>query len=177
MPPGPLPPRKRRRWPWVVLAALVLCVAVPVGAVVVWVVRVTVEASSGEGSPDAAVTVYLLALSGGDDSGVRRVLAEDRRDELAEQWRAMRRDMTRTDQPVSKLEFGSLGVEGQGDDAARVTAGVRGIWWGVDGSGVSIQGMEHPWGFDTRRDSGGWRVLRVDAHPWCGGHVRVDACR
>ncbi len=158
--------------------ALVLCVAAPITAVVVWFGRSTIEAGKGQPSATAAVNVFILALSSGEELGLRAALAEDRREQLLERWRQLRAELDRTDPPPSKLELGSLTVEDQGADTARVVAQVQGIWWRRGaGSATSINGETHPWRFETRRDDDGWRVWSVEPYAWCGGHVRADACR
>ncbi|MEU9508535.1 hypothetical protein AB0D32_19930 [Micromonospora sp. NPDC048170] len=52
-----------------------------------------------------------MRLSNGDDGGLRRVLAADRRNELMRQWRAYRAQMSRSAMPPSKLESGPLQVD------------------------------------------------------------------
>jgi hypothetical protein len=162
---------------WAVVAAVVLCCAGVVAVPVVWLARQTIAADEGETTPAAAVNVYLLQLDSGEELGLRRVLAGERRDELLDQWRAIRRDIERTDPRPSKLENGPRYDvdEDQGDGQARVAVDVRGVWW--QGNGLAVTGTTHPWRFELRRDSGGWRVWSVEPHPWCGGHVRADACR
>ncbi|WP_200215624.1 hypothetical protein [Micromonospora coerulea] len=151
----------------------VLCtgvVAVPVS----WAVRRQVEADRGEASPDAAVNVYVLQMSSGEEIGLSRVLAGRRHDELLRQWRQYRGEMGRGNVP-SKLEVvGLIDVEDQGDDRATVTAEVHAIWWNEK---VNLSGDAHPWRFQARRDAGGWRVWAVDLPLWCGVHVRADTCR
>jgi hypothetical protein len=75
------------RWPWVLLSLIVMACTGALAVPAAWAVRVQVEAERGERAPDAAVAVYLLRLRSGDDGGLRRVLAADRRDELVRQWR------------------------------------------------------------------------------------------
>jgi hypothetical protein len=151
----------------------VLCtgiVAVPVS----WAVLQQAEAERGEATPDAAVNVYVLQMSSGEEIGLSRVLAASRHDELLRQWRQYRGDMERANVP-SKLEtVGPIDVEDQGDDRATVTAQVRPTWWNEQ---INLSGTAHPWRFETRRDSGGWRVWAADLPSWCGVHVRADACR
>ncbi|MEU4239528.1 hypothetical protein [Actinoplanes sp. NPDC026619] len=54
----------RRRWVTLVLlpVLLVCCGGTVVGVPVAWVARLTIEASRGEKSPDAAANLYLMAL-------------------------------------------------------------------------------------------------------------------
>ncbi|WP_123809753.1 hypothetical protein [Micromonospora globispora] len=165
--------RSPRHWPWVVLSLVaVLCagiVAVPVSRAV----RKQGEAERGEATPDAAVSVYVLQMSSGEEIGLSRVLAGRRHDELLRQWRAYRGEMERGNVP-SKLQIvGPIDVEDQGDDRATVSAQVHAIWWNEH---VNLSGAAHPWRFETRRDAGGWRVWAADLPPWCGVHVRPDTC-
>ncbi|PWU45049.1 hypothetical protein DLJ46_22865 [Micromonospora globispora] len=145
-------------------------VAVPVS----WAVLRQAEAERGEATPDAAVNVYVLKMSSGEELGLSRVLAPSRHDELLRQWRQYRGEMERAKVP-SKLEtVGPIDVEDQGDDRAKVTMNVHPIWWNGQ---TSLSGTEHAWRFETRRDAGGWRVWAADLPSWCGVHVRADACR
>ncbi|WP_346121869.1 hypothetical protein [Micromonospora coerulea] len=113
-------------------------------------------------------------MSSGEELGLSRVLVDERHEELLRQWRRYRGEMERASVP-SKLEtVGPIDVEDQGDSRATVTAHIRAIWWNGP---TSLSGTAHPWRFETRRDAGGWRVWAADLPPWCGGHVRADACR
>jgi hypothetical protein len=160
----------------VVLAVVgVLCggvVAVPV----VWVVRGTIAAGQGEATPDAAVNVYLLQTSAGEEIGLRRVLAPGRRDDLLRQWRAYRADMTRST-PPDKLSTAGIDISHQGDDRAAASMTVRGTWWSAGGGGTSMVSGGAVWRFEVRRDRGGWRVWSADLPAWCGTYVRVELCR
>ncbi|MCM0675158.1 hypothetical protein NCC78_10715 [Micromonospora phytophila] len=139
-----------------------------------WAVLRQAEAERGEATPDAAVTVYVLKMSSGEEVGLSRVLAGKRHDELLRQWRRYRGEMERGNVP-SKLEtVGPIDVEDQGDDRATVTAQVHGIWWN---DRINLSGTAHRWRFETRRDAGGWRVWAAGLPAWCGVHVRADACR
>ena len=146
-------------------------VAVPVS----WAVLRQAEAERGEATPDAAVNVYVLQMSSGEEIGLSRILAAKRHDELLRQWRQYRGEMERANVP-SKLEtVGPIDVEDQDDDdRATVIAQVRPTWWNEQ---TNLSGTAHPWRFETRRDAGGWRVWAADLPPWCGVHVRPDACR
>ncbi|GAA4565227.1 hypothetical protein GCM10023176_12810 [Micromonospora coerulea] len=150
----------------------VLCsgiVAVPVS----WAVLRQAEAERGEATPEAAVNVYVLRMSSGEELGPSRVLVDERHEELLRQWRRYRGEMERANIP-SKLEtVGPIDVEDLGDDRAKVTAHVHAIWWGGQ---MSLSGAAHPWRFQTRQDAGGWRVWAAELPPWCGVHVRVEAC-
>jgi hypothetical protein len=66
-------------------------------------------------------------------------------------------------------------VEDQGAEVAQVTVPVGGVWW--QEGGMSMNGTEYPWVFVARAEDGGWRIAEVRPYPWCGGHVRADACR
>ncbi|SCF41281.1 hypothetical protein GA0070216_114123 [Micromonospora matsumotoense] len=104
--PGVKPRATSKRWPQVLLALVVMAYSGALAVPVAWAVKIQVQAESGEPAPDAAVAVYLLRLSSGDDAGLRRVLAADRRDDLADQWRAYRAEMSRSGNPPSQLESG-----------------------------------------------------------------------
>lgn len=166
--------RSPRHWPWVVLSLVaVLCtgiVAVPVS----WAARKQVEADRGEATPEAAVNVYVLQMSSGEEIGLSRVLAGKRHDELLRQWRQYRGEMERGNVPSRLGTRGPFDVEHQGDDRAAVTIHVHAIWWQER---VNLDGEAHPWRFETWRDAGGWRVWAADLPPWCGVHVRADTCR
>ena len=167
-----------RRWLLVLLiGVLVVCVGAPVASVIVWFGRGTLAAAQGQPSPSAAVNVFMLAVSNGEEIGLRSALAEEHRDELVDRWRRIRADVARTDPPPSKVETAAINVDAHSDEVAHVVADVQAIWWPRDGSGLSMHGDARPWRFETRRDRGGWRVWSIDAPPWCGGHVRADACR
>ncbi|WP_130407068.1 hypothetical protein [Micromonospora violae] len=170
-------PRRRRPRRWVIYLAigLALCVGGPAVAGVSWFAVKTAEADRGQAAPEAAVNVFMLALSSGEELGLRAVLAPKQRNELLDEWRDIRRDITRTDPQPSKVSAGVFDVEDQGDDRAQVATPVQAVWWGHDG--LSMTGTPHPWQFEVRRDGGGWRVWSVAPYPWCGGHVRADACR
>lgn len=60
-------------------------------------------------------------------------------------------------------------------EVAQVAVPLRAVWW--QERGMSMQGSEHPWVFMVRAENDGWRIAEVRPHPWCGGHVRVDACQ
>ena len=61
---------------------------------------------------------------------------------------------------------------------AEVRTDVAAEWSGTDAHGrlTGYRSSEHAWVFQTR-DDGGWRVSAVTAPAWCGGYVRIDACR
>ncbi|NES29888.1 hypothetical protein GCE86_24695 [Micromonospora terminaliae] len=115
-----------------------------------------------------------MKLSAGDELGMSRVLAKRRHDELRQQWRDYRAEMTSSGRPPSKLEaVGQMTIEHQGDDRATVVEQVRAVWW--DGPHL-LAGDDHPWRWELREDGSGWRVWSVDLPPWCGVHVRADVC-
>ncbi|MEV0734236.1 hypothetical protein [Polymorphospora sp. NPDC050346] len=138
-----------------------------------WIAAIQRTQDAGEVTPAGAANVYLLHLSGDDEIGLWRVLDSTRRDELLGQWRTYRHDMSRTDPAPAKLEF-SIDVEDQGDGRATVIATVQPVWWM---EALSRKGSSHVWRFEVQASRSGWRVLSVDPHPWCGGHVRAEACR
>ncbi|WP_125812568.1 hypothetical protein [Actinoplanes sp. ATCC 53533] len=166
----------RRRW---ALAACLmvgfLCCglgAVPVAAFL--------DHTDSQGDPPAtaveAVDIYLNQLLLKERIGLTHALITSERDDLVKQWESLIKDMQRTDPPPDKLEWGPhFDVEDQGDEVTRVTVPVRAVWW--QERGMSMQGTEHPWVFVARAEDGGWRIAEVRPHPWCGGHVRADACR
>ncbi|WP_262285548.1 hypothetical protein [Micromonospora sp. MA102] len=67
-----------------------------------------------------------------------------------------------------------MAIEHQGDDRTTVAQQIRAVWW--DGPRI-LAGLDHPWRWKLRKDDGGWRVWSVELPPWCGTHVRTDACR
>ncbi|TDB74272.1 hypothetical protein E1165_14965 [Micromonospora sp. KC723] len=136
----------------------------------------THQADQGQPSPDAAANVFMLAVSSGEELGLRSALAPQHRDELVNEWREIRQDISRTEPAVSKVTAAAFVIEHQDDDRAQVVTEVRAVWWPTDGGGLMMHGSPYPWRFETRRDDGGWRVWSVDPHPWCGGHVRASAC-
>lgn len=152
----------------VVLVAIATTAALIVSAA--WASRLVVAPDRGEVSPEAAVTVWLLRLNASEEIGLLPVLARQRRDDLLGQWRDYRREMDR--RPPSKLESVDLAVTQLGGGRAVVVEQVRGIWWG---DGAMLAGASHPWRFEVREDDG-WRIWSVDLPPWCGVHVRADAC-
>jgi hypothetical protein len=168
----------RRRWIILVLVptVLVCCGGTVIGVPVAWALRLTIEASKGEKTPDAAVNVYLLALGYNNEDGLLPVLDNRSQDSLLSQWRAYRDAMQGTDPKPSRLDFGSLDVTSIRAGRAEVTTGIAATWWGTDGRAESYRSQEHAWVFETREDNG-WQVSAVRAYPWCGGYVRVDVCQ
>ncbi|MDP9798297.1 hypothetical protein J2S43_006809 [Catenuloplanes nepalensis] len=145
---------------------------------VVWFARETWAAGQGEVSPAAAVTVYLYALSNGEELGVRRVLADGRRDELFDQWSAYRAEIERGQDLPSRLTWGAATEQVEAEGRAAVTVDVAGVWSLPDapvGSSI-LRGESHPWHFEARRDRGGWRIWSASLPAWCGAHVRADTC-
>jgi hypothetical protein len=123
-----------------------------------------------------AVDVYLNQLLSGEEIGLTRALLSDERDHLVEQWESLIADMQRTDPPPSKLNWGpSFDTQDQGDEVIQVTVPVGAVWW--QDRGMTMKGTSHPWVFVVKAEDGGWRIAEVRPHPWCGGHVRADACR
>ncbi|MGN9803451.1 hypothetical protein [Micromonospora sp. L32] len=178
--PGWRPHRARgqgkatRRWPWLLMALVAILCAGLVAIPASWAMRKQLEAERGEASPEAAVAVWRLQLSAGEELGVSRVLAEERHDELLAQWRDYRAQMTRSGNPPSKIEaVGPSVVERQGDDRASVVEQIRAVWWQGP---TSLAGTEHPWRWEVRKDGGGWRVWSADLPAWCGVHVRAELC-
>ncbi|MEV4716656.1 hypothetical protein AB0J94_05595 [Micromonospora noduli] len=169
--------RRPRRWVLYLAVVLALCAGAPVAVAGTWAAVKTYQAGKGEPTPVAAVDVFMLAMSSGDELGIGGALAPQRYDELLDEWRSIRRDIERTEPAVSKVAAEDFEVDNQDDDRAQVVTQVHGVWFPTDGSGLFIHGTPHPWRFQVRRDAGGWRVWSVDAYPWCGGHVRADACR
>lgn len=167
---------RRRRWALAValMVAFLCCglATVPVAAFLDYTDR--------QGDPPTtailAVDIYLNQLMLEEQIGLSHALISDRRDELTEQWETLIADMKRTDPPPSRLDWGPrFDVEDQGDEVKQVTVPVGGVWW--QDRGMSLVGTEHPWVFIVKAEDGGWRIAEVQPHPWCGGHVRADACR
>jgi hypothetical protein len=102
-------------------------------------------------------------------------MADDRRDELVEQWAELTATIARTDPAPDKLAWSSFGVDDQRKGEATVTVPVRATWWGD--RGMSMVGEPHPWRFLVHREDGGWRITAVEPFAWCGGHVQAGACR
>lgn len=161
----------RRRWAVLVLVpTVVLCCGGTVIAVpVVWVWRVTAEASKGAVSPDVAASEYLQALSYGAEEGLINVLDDNREGELLAGWRAYRDAMKRSE--VDRLTFGTLTVGPIEGGRATVTVDVTATWWGTGGSALSYDSEALPWRFTTRDNDGKWQVTAVEAPAWCGGYV------
>jgi hypothetical protein len=165
----------RRRWSLAVSLMLAfLCSGLAVVPVVA-LFDYTKRQGDAPATSVEAVDAYLGHLSSGEEIGLRRVLSASGRDELLQQWRAERGEMKRTQPAPDKLTWSTFDVEHQGDDREQITVPVRGVWW--QPRGISMQGSDEPWVFTTRREDGGWRITKVRPFPWCGGHVRADACR
>jgi hypothetical protein len=167
---------QRRRW---TIAALVmiafLCASLGVAVPAVLLVDFTVRQGDPPATPTEAADLYLVHLDQGDEIGLRRALADGRRDELVDQWRQLKLTIERTDPAPDKLEWSSFDVEDRGQDRSAVAVPVQAVWW--EERGMSMVGTEHPWRFSMRREDGGWRITDVEPYAWCGGHVRADACQ
>ncbi|MDQ0366032.1 hypothetical protein J2S42_002701 [Catenuloplanes indicus] len=49
--------------------------------------------------------------------------------------------------------------------------------WSAGGNGFNrMRGEAHPWTFETRKDSGGWRIWAADLPAWCPTYLRQDLC-
>jgi hypothetical protein len=141
--------------------ALALCCGVA-AVPVIWFIRETAAAERGEVSPTAAVNVYVLQTSSGDEFELVRVLAKPRREELLRQWRAYQVEMNRGGRPSELEALAGDEVDQVDEDQAVVVTQVRAIWWPTDGSGLALHGTPHPWRFEVHKDRGGWRVWAVD---------------
>lgn len=165
----------RRRWTLAVLLMVgFLCsglAAVPVVAFLDYTDRL----GDAPATATEAADIYLNQLVSREEIGLTRALSKSQRDELLDQWHSLIADMQRTDPPPDKLTWSRSDVEDQGDDVARVTVPVSAVWW--QERGMSMVGTEQPWVFVIRAEDGGWRLVEVRPFPWCGGHVRADACR
>jgi hypothetical protein len=166
----------RRRWvTFVLLPVMVMCCGgAVVGAPLAWVFRLTIEASKGAPTPDAAADDYLMALSYGNEDGLLPILDNDHQGKLLAGWRAYRKAMDDTTPKPSRLDFAGLTVGPVVDGKAEVTTDVAATWWGTGGHG-GYSSDEYRWRFQTREDNG-WQVVAVDSPTWCGGYVRPDAC-
>lgn len=102
----------RRRWvTFVMLPVMVMCCGgTVVGVPLAWVFRVTVEASKGAPTPDAAADDYLMALSYGNEDGLLPVLDKGHQDALLAGWRAYRKAMDGTTPKPSRLDYAGLTV-------------------------------------------------------------------
>ena len=167
----------RRRWATFVLAPMLVfcCGGTVLGIPGAWALRLTLEASKGAPSPDAAADSYLMALGYDNEDGLLAILDNDHQDTLLTQWRAYRKAMDGTKPPPSRLDFGSLTVGPVVHGRTDVTTDVSATWWPANGTGTSYRSDEHTWRFQTRDDNG-WQVVSVAAPTWCGGYVRADAC-
>lgn len=167
----------RRRWVAFVLVPIMVmcCGGTVVGLPLAWLFRVTIEASRGAPSPDAAADDYLMALSYSNQDGLLPVLDKSRQDALLAGWRAYRKAMDTTRPPPSRLDYAGLTVGPIVNGTAEVTTQVAATWWGAGGQG-GYSSDEHTWRFQTRQDNG-WQVVVVEAPTWCGGYVRLDACK
>jgi hypothetical protein len=144
----------------------------------VWFVRATVDAGRGEASPAAAANAYLLALGYSEQEGLLPLLDDGAEDELLRQWADLRTAMAATESwgAPSRLNVGDLDEGPIVDGQATVTAGVSATWWGRGGTpGTSVESETLPWRIVTRDDDG-WRVVKVDAPPWCGPGGYVVRC-
>ncbi|WP_433308069.1 hypothetical protein ACQP2F_46460 (plasmid) [Actinoplanes sp. CA-030573] len=169
----------RRRYVTFVLAPLLLCCCGGgvLGVPVVWFLRTTIEAGRGEVSPDAAANSYLMALGYGQEEGLLALLDDEHQGELLEQWKAYRAEMTGTDPPPAKLDFGTLTVGPIHDHRAEVTTDVAASWAQTDENGrlQMYRSQAYQWRIETREDDG-WRVSVVHAPAWCGGYVLAAHC-
>jgi hypothetical protein len=141
-----------------------------------WVFRETIEASRGAPTPDAAADDYLMALSYNNEDGLLPILDNGHQDALLAGWRAYRRAMDTTTPRPSRLDYGGLTVGPVVDGRAEVTTEVAATWWGGDGHATGYTSDQFVWRFQTREDNG-WQVVSVEAPTWCGGYVRLDACK
>jgi hypothetical protein len=167
-----------RRWfTFGFLPTLVIgCGGTVFGVPVAWALRQTLEASRGAPSPDAAANEYLMALSYNTEEGLLPMLGNKHQDDLLSEWRAYRKAMDDADPAPSRLDFGPLTVGSVTGHNAEVTAEVSATWWGTDGRALSYRSEGHTWRSQTHEDNG-WQVVKVEPPAWCGGYVRLDACR
>lgn len=160
-----------KRWPWVLLSLILMACTGALAVPAAWAVRVQVEAEQGERAPDAAVAAYLLRLSSGDDGGLRRVLAADRRDKLVSQWRAYRAQMSGP--PCGPTSWNPVHCRSTRSATASplVVTEDHAVWWHDK---LSQSSSRHPWqavhrwlrwyaaeGLDGLRD----RSHRPQGHP------------
>lgn len=169
----------RRRWVVFVAVPVLLlcCCGTPVAVAVTWFVGETIDAGKGQPSPTAAANAYLLAMSYGQTEGLPPLLADDHQDQLMRQWQAYRQSMA--DAPSGapdRFEIESLTEGPARADQVPVTAQVAVTWWPDGGGALSMRSSLHTWTITTRKDGDGWRVVRVDAPPWCGPGGYVSTC-
>jgi hypothetical protein len=138
------------------------------------VFRVTVEASRGAPTPDAAADEYLMALSYGNEDGLLPILDNGHQDALLAGWRAYRKAMDSTTPKPSRLDYAGLTVGPVVGGKVEVTTEVAATWWAGNGH-AGYSSDEHMWRFQIREDDG-WQVVAVDSPVWSGGYVRPDAC-
>jgi hypothetical protein len=166
----------RRRWVvLVLLPALVCgCGGTVIGGPLVWIADATVAAGKGAPDSQAAVNIYLLALSYDNDAGLLPIVGND--ENLMRQWNAYRTDMQLGDGAPTKLEF-TFGPTTHPDSRhAQVDADVYGVWWSSTNGRLSgYNSPAHPWHFGLRDDDG-WRIERVAPYAWCGGYVTTEGC-
>jgi hypothetical protein len=117
-----------------------------------------------------------MSLGYNNEEGLLPILDDEHQGELLAGWRAYRRAMDSTAAGPSRLDYGTLSVGPVTDGRAQVTVDVAVTWWGTDGRAAGYSSDEQTWRFLTREDNG-WHVAAVDAPTWCGGYVRVDACK
>jgi hypothetical protein len=165
---------QRRRLVVAVLGMVAfLCLGLGVAVPAALLLDLTDRQGDPPATPTEAADLYLVQLDQGEEIGLRRALADDRRDELVEQWRELKATIERTDPAPDKLDWSTFDVEDQGDDTSAVAVPVQATWWN---NGMSMVGTEHTWRFSVHREDGGWRITKVEPFAWCGGHVRADAC-
>lgn len=165
-----------RRTRWLLALALMigfLCSGLAVAVPLALFLDYTDAQGDAPATAEEAADVYLGRLDQDEKIGLSRVLAVDERGDLLRQWQELRDRIEHTNPPPDKLAWSTFDVRGQGDEAD-VVVPVRAQW--RQDRGITMVGAEHPWCFRVHREDGGWRITAVEPFPWCGGHVRQDAC-
>jgi hypothetical protein len=183
--PGPIaPPRRRRRWPWIIalVVGLVLVIGITLPALVMF--GVATAADKGAGCAQCAAfdwVNYLGSLWWETDGELHasKDAAPQRRTALMAQRRTyiaqIRADIPRFP-VVAGTDFDSFNAglpAVTGDDTiATVVLHVTARWPNTSNGGLWFYSDPGTWRFDVRRDRTGWRIWHIDAPSWCGTYSR-----
>jgi hypothetical protein len=158
-----------------VLAAVVLCLAVPAWYLGRYLVAPTLEAGKGADCPACAVDEWFhdgpWGPLGGDDIAVANVLCASRRDELRAQLREMNAVYQAAAQRWGVTPRLTAGVVRHGDSPQEMADGhvsivvpVRKVHELPEGGRRSAH--ERDWTFDIVEE-GGWRICGISHPPLC----------